>query len=168
MHYATDREQFERKCKRAVNNIDLVSLALEELHKFWGKAKLVCGPISTGGWGSVEENRRIFNAVMAALLQKEEPIFDLRPYEERIAFFRAEWRKTLSLENARSYYWLVLTEFYYPLIHSGEVAEAYFIEGWHESIGADWMRSEFVKTTTRIRDLDSREIRDILTTLETT
>ncbi|HEX8591422.1 MAG TPA: hypothetical protein VF696_01580 [Candidatus Paceibacterota bacterium] len=161
MHHATDKSWLEAECVKADSFAELVPLALAELKKFPTGAETVCGPISTGGRGSIEENFRVFGATITALTEQGRPIFSQVPYEERIFFFRKRWQDE-GPSRAGAYYMPILEEFYHPLLTSGLIRRAWFIPGWESSYGARWERDELTKAGAEIVDLTDEQVDEFL------
>ena len=153
MHPQTDSALLAAQCSRATCFEELTAIALSELHKFPQGAEVVCGPISTGGRGSVLENLRIFSATIHALQGLGIPVFSQMPYEEKIFHFRNRWR-TEDPTRVNQYYTPILLEFYHPLIQTGLIKKGWFIPGWESSTGAQWERIEFQKLGIEICDLE--------------
>jgi hypothetical protein len=90
----------------------------------------VCGPISTGGKGSAEENLKVFSRTIESL-SAQNILYDQRPFEESLG------RVVRSLKEQYDPYDLLET-IYRPLFSSGKVKTVYFIHGWESSQGARW------------------------------
>lgn len=91
----------------------------------------VCGPISTGGTGKIEENLKIFDGTISRLIAEGQTIFDQMPFEEH--FFRIINEEWGTRHNNQ-----LLDDFYLPILASGLVKTLYFIPGWESSHGAAW------------------------------
>lgn len=89
----------------------------------------VCGPITTGGRGSFEENIKLFHCGIMRLHSDGRILFDQRPFIAPI--------QRLIGEQA-DYPWNVLEEFYLPVFKSGHIKEFHFLPGWESSFGAQW------------------------------
>ena len=123
MHHDTDLASLQTECTLCDSFADLTPIALRELEKFQDGCGVVCGPISTGGRGNVEENLRVFIGTIATLRKEGIPIFSQEPYEERIFFFRTRWRDE-DPTRAAQYYMPILDEFYTPLFSRGIITHA--------------------------------------------
>jgi hypothetical protein len=118
---------------------ELVELALNEVAKFRGDIEIVCGPITSGGRGSVEENLKLFNAVIKGLIDEGRPIFNQMPYEDALFRLRAKSEKAEGrMPGDASYNPIVLERFYRPLFETNRFTRAWFIKGWESSKGACW------------------------------
>lgn len=91
----------------------------------------VCGPISSGGKGSIEENLKELNAVIGKLQEDGLHIFDQMPFEETI-------HRIVNNTEYNQKYEDILSDFYEPLFMSGRITTLYFIPGWESSRGANW------------------------------
>lgn len=89
----------------------------------------VCGPIASGGLGSVEENLKVFDGTIRTLQQEGNIVFDQIPFEKPMQ----ELKKKVS-DGAKT----VLEDFYLPIFESGKIGQCYFIKGWETSVGANW------------------------------
>ncbi len=152
MHHDTDIAVLRDACANAGSFAALVPIALAELRKFADGADMVCGPISTGGRGSIEANIQVFNATIAALQSEGRPVFNQVPYEEQILRLRTAWQNS-SPENAGKYCMPLLNDFYLPIFKSGHFKQGWFIPGWTSSYGASWERRQLSHLGIAITDL---------------
>lgn len=106
----------------------------------------VCGPVSTGGLGSVERNLQVLNTRVHEFIENGEFVFDQTPFEDVIKRLREELK---DLDGTRT-----LEEFYRPIIESGYIKEMRFLPGWKSSIGATWERNLGKKLGITIVDLE--------------
>jgi hypothetical protein len=155
MHHATDRTEYAAKCATATCFADLAAIAIEELQKFPDGADMVCGPISSGGRGSVAENLRVFDAVIAGLVAEGVPLFAQTVYEEKMQELK---RKAIAEGWEGEYYMPILEEFYLPLFEAGLIKRGWFIPGWNSSIGASWEREQLQALGREIIDLSEERI----------
>ncbi|PIR69487.1 MAG: hypothetical protein COU47_02840 [Candidatus Niyogibacteria bacterium CG10_big_fil_rev_8_21_14_0_10_46_36] len=95
---------------------------------------MVCGPISTGGSGSVEKNLERFHAVIDALRDERVRIFSQMFFENKL-FKMKTWP---SYKGGIQ----LLEEFYRPIFESGFIYRMYFMPNWQTSMGATWERGE--------------------------
>lgn len=91
----------------------------------------VCGPITSGGKGSVEENLKELDKTIDRLQEQGVHIFDQMPFEQ--PFRKIAYRKT-STEHHDD----VLNHFYEPIFKLGKIKTFYFLQGWESSKGANW------------------------------
>ncbi len=112
----------------------LVRHAKEQLEDMRGGAEIVCGPITTGGFGHPGYNVLLFNHAIELLSIEGRPMFNQIPYEFQLARLESEWKK----ENEDDYCHPILTEFYQPLFETGLFTRAWFLPGWQRSVGATW------------------------------
>ncbi|MEK9173085.1 MAG: hypothetical protein AAB594_00745 [Patescibacteria group bacterium] len=121
--------------------VELGVIAVEVLQRIGEKTvpKLigqVCGPITTGGLGSIEANLNEFSKWIKILQGRSLAIFDQIPFEEHL--FRI-WKKSGHNDSN------LLEEFYIPIFESGIVKTLYFIPGWSKSNGAMWEHRQAVR-----------------------
>ena len=107
----------------------------------------VCGPISTGGLGSVLKNLIAFNETIIFLQADGNNIFDQMPFEEPIK------RMTLGIKPGE-YATFLLTDFYLPLFESGLVKKFYFMKDWQSSKGAKWEHEQAIRLGIEIKYLN--------------
>jgi putative component of membrane protein insertase Oxa1/YidC/SpoIIIJ protein YidD len=100
----------------------------------------VCGPMSTGGLGSVQENMTVFTAAIRQLDEARyhtvgEVVFDQIPCQDAIVrIMRAHPIPGGGYDER------ILTHFYAPLFRAGVIKRCYFLPGWESSHGASWER----------------------------
>ncbi len=115
---------------------DLLRIALriaERMHKDKGLLAIVCGPISTGGVGTIRGNLKVFRDWISKLLRCGVPVFSQMSFEaamHRIKAMPGNSEETL------------LERFYLPLFRSGYIRDFYFIPGWRTSFGATWEHAQ--------------------------
>lgn len=115
---------------------ELGELGVQKILQFGYGAEIVCGPVSTGGKGSVHENIPIFNRSIATL--KDEygrPIFSQIFLEEHIRYLYDDWKKD---PKNTGYCMPILEEVYYPIFKTRRLRGAFFIPGWQGSFGTSW------------------------------
>lgn len=105
----------------------------------------VCGPITTGGLGSIEANLKNFGQWVRKLQSDGLAIFDQIPFEEHM--FRI-WEA-----NDRNDDSTLLEDFYQPIFKSGLITTLYFIPGWAGSNGATWEHRQAVQLGMEIKYL---------------
>lgn len=110
---------------------DLAVIAVSVLSRMPPPISQVCGPISTGGLGSLEKNLAVFDAAIDRLIKQGIVIFDQMPFEDHMFRIMEDGWGTRQ-NNA------LLTDFYLPIFESGRIARLYFISGWESSKGANW------------------------------
>ena len=95
----------------------------------------VCGPIATGGLGSIEANLHAFNETIKKLQSEGYVVFDQIPFEEPMQKIKNDLKPG---EYAEA----ILTDFYRPLFESGNIDTFYFMPNWQTSRGANWEHGE--------------------------
>ncbi|PIR68152.1 hypothetical protein COU49_02245 [Candidatus Nomurabacteria bacterium CG10_big_fil_rev_8_21_14_0_10_35_16] len=81
----------------------------------------VCGPIGTGGLGSIEANLKLFNKAIKKLQNQGINVFDQMPFEKPM-------QKLHDKSVAKGKYpENILTDFYCPLFESGLISTFYFL-----------------------------------------
>ncbi len=130
----------------------LAILALYEVRSFNGKAEVVCGPISTGGWGDTVINLLTFNHAIEVLEAAKRPMWNQMKYEKGLALLEDKWRKE---NKGDGYCTPILTEFYAPIFDAEPalISRAWFIDGekgWHTSHGAQWEHKKMLERGIKI------------------
>ncbi len=91
----------------------------------------VCGPIATGGLGSLEANLGAFNEEIKKLQSKGLHVFDQMPFEMPMQKLKKDLKPG-------EYAYSILDDFYLPLFKSGNISALYFMPNWQTSKGAQW------------------------------
>lgn len=91
----------------------------------------VCGPVSSGGKGNIEDNLEYLSSCIDELQKGGLYIFDQMPFEET-------FHRIIREEAEQQKYTNILTDFYEPLFNIGKIKTLYFIPGWESSRGANW------------------------------
>lgn len=119
--------------QRAETIAELALVALRILSRMPQPIVQVCGPISTGGAGTMEQNVARFRQAIAVLQSRGLNVFDQMPFQESMIRISKKTRES-------GYCWEILDEFYGPIFRSGLIKRTYFLSGWRSSIGANWER----------------------------
>jgi len=90
----------------------------------------VCGPIATGGLGSIDANLNAFNETIKKLQNEGLTVFDQMPFEEPMQILKKKIGSKSEVVSA------ILTDFYYPIFESGFISTFYFMPNWQTSFGA--------------------------------
>lgn len=95
----------------------------------------VCGPISTGGLGSVDENIKFFKKSIEKLEGAGYFVFDQTVFEDAMLKI-----KTSRMENGlfKFYDWDLLNKCYIPLFESRLLNKMIFLPDFESSIGSKW------------------------------
>lgn len=113
---------------------ELSEIALRVLKRMPKPVGQVCGPISSGGLGSIPANLKRFDETIGELIKSGNKVFDQVPFESH--FFRLIERGQGAHGQG------LLEQFYLPLFESGLVDTLYFIPGWESSKGARWEHAQ--------------------------
>ena len=123
-------EEDGKKVEVATTFEELRDVALKIVSRIPAPVGQVCGPISTGGAGSVKENLRLFQLTIDTLISDGLFIFDQLPFEEHIhRIIHTPYYKGGNQ---------LLEAFYLPIFKSGIVRTLYFMADWRTSLGATW------------------------------
>ncbi len=153
MHHDTDFDALQERCAKTSSFAELVAIAIEEIQKFPNGADFVCGPISTGGFGSLAVNMRIFAKTIQELQRLGIHIFSQMPYERQMSVFLNRWRSE-DPSRAGEYFTPILTDFYQPLFDLKLIHRGWFIPGWETSVGATWERERLSRARINICDIN--------------
>ena len=121
--------------KTAANYQELLEVALDVLESMRSENPLapiamLCGPISTGGKGSRQENLEVFELAIERASAGGLLVFSQMPFEENMDRIYKSDPKLQGL--------MLLERFYRPIFKSGIIKLLCFIDGWEESVGAQW------------------------------
>lgn len=117
--------------EQSVTMREMFDVALRVLKRMPQPVGQVCGPISTGGRGSLLENMVAFNETIVFLQAEGKIIFDQMPFEAPMQRFKVD---LVPGEYATT----ILNDFYLPIFESGLIKKLYFMKDWESSKGAVW------------------------------
>ncbi len=109
---------------------ELKDVALSVLKRMEGPIFQVCGPMTTGGLGSLELNLEVFRKTIDTLKSQGKHVFDQLPFEDHMMRIKESGKSNL------------LEAFYLPIFESGMIKKLYFIYGWWNSRGSLWEHAE--------------------------
>ena len=123
------------------------------LQQIAGKRDLieVCGPISTSGKGSIEENLKEFEILIGILKGLAFQVFDQTPYEKDLHRIK-DTRARMGLFEKYDY--ALLEEFYRPIMESGIITTLLFLPGYETSTGSKWEERCGLENNLKILYLD--------------
>jgi hypothetical protein len=110
---------------------EVYMVALNILSKMPDEVAQVCGPVTSGGKESVEENLKYLNKAICELQEKGVDVFDQMPFEET-------FHRIVNDETTNQKYENILHDFYEPLFTLNRIKILYFVPGWESSRGANW------------------------------
>lgn len=124
---------------------ELVPIAINILQRMCNAGcddiKQVCGPISTGGKGSVLENIAEIDKVICEFVEQGHQIFNQMPFEGAMERVHKEWEAA----GNTTYCQPILDEFYLPIFESGMVKNMVFLNDWQSSKGARWEHDQAMR-----------------------
>ena len=138
--YISEEDRLAMQSAKTYAELGQVALkVLRKIHAAVSPAPVgeVCGPITSGGLGSVDANLKNFEGWVQKLQSQGLAIFDQMPFEEHM--FRI-WDA-----NGRNDDKTLLEDFYLPIFKSGLITTLYFIPGWADSNGATWEHRQAVR-----------------------
>ncbi len=122
-------EQDWKDLEEAKSFKDLFVIAKRVIYRMPHPLVQVCGPIATGGLGSIEANLNAFNETIKELQAEGKSVFDQMPFEDPM-------QKLKTMIENKDYMNTIFTDFYYPIFDSGLISELYFMPNWNTSVGA--------------------------------
>ncbi|MFA6325459.1 MAG: hypothetical protein WCX46_04505 [Candidatus Paceibacterota bacterium] len=122
---------------------DLFSVAEKIIGRMDKPFVQVCGPIATGGLGSVEENLNVFNDAIKKLQKEGLNVFDQIPFEIPMQVLKKKFTPEKIGKD-------ILNNFYLPIFNSGFVSTFYFLPTWQTSLGSKWEHEEALKKGIKI------------------
>ena len=134
------------KLKNAKTINELYEIAVQIINRMPKDVVQVCGPITNGGKGSIEENLKFLNQTIQELQNKGVSIFDQMPFEESFHRIIQEYAGNQKYVN-------ILDDFYAPLFSLNKIKKLYFIPGWETSRGANWEYQRAKETSIEIEIL---------------
>jgi hypothetical protein len=119
----------------AVKSIaDMYTIASRVIERMPKRIVSVCGPIASGGKGSLEANLAFFNESICKLQEQGLSVFDQMPFEMPMQDL-----KKIVAPMA------ILNEFYLPLFESERIETFYFLPSWETSLGATWEHEQVIR-----------------------
>ena len=118
---------------------DMIPVALGILRRMSALEKpivQICGPMTTGGRGSLAANMAFFKRAQLVASNHGLVIFDQTPFQDAMIRLSSEWGKR------QEYCTPILEVFYRGVFQSGHVSALYFLPGWEGSVGSRWEREE--------------------------
>ncbi|PCI20304.1 hypothetical protein COB64_02145 [Candidatus Wolfebacteria bacterium] len=123
---------------------EMKDIALNILSGMSGPIYQICGPITSGGSGSIEKNLEVFNKAIQKLSENRF-VFDQMPF--------GPFMRKMSDEGAVNE-GNILEDFYRPLFESRFYSGLCFLPTWKSSIGAKWEHERAKELGIRIKYLD--------------
>ena len=108
---------------------NLALYALENLRASNQPVLQICGPISSGGFGSVKENIEYLQSVIYEVQRAGFSVFDQLEYERDL-----DWIMGPSTDDDH----MILEYFYDPILRSGYISGLVFVPLWETSVGCLW------------------------------
>ncbi|MBI3334962.1 MAG: NUDIX domain-containing protein [Candidatus Portnoybacteria bacterium] len=136
IEYITQKNR--KMLEKAKTFSHLVPAAFDIIKRMPQPVGQVCGPISTGGTGSLERNLERMSKAIDDLKAKEVTIFDQMPFQKPM-------RRIRNLYKDERWRLDLLEQFYLPLFESGLVDTLYFLPDWKTSHGAEWEHAQAVR-----------------------
>jgi hypothetical protein len=140
LRYYTDEDYLELERAQTCKELLPIGLRVLERMRAAGYTRIVqvCGPISTGGLGSVAENIAAMDEMICELVERGFPVFNQMPFEGAMERVHRAWKRS----GETGYCWPILNDFYLPIFESGYIKTLAFLRHWRDSTGACW---EFAK-----------------------
>ena len=142
----TDSEETKKQL------LELSTIAIDKLRQLRGPVVQICGPISTGGFGNVEDNIRCISTVINACTENGISVFDQIKYEPTLD-------KILGLSTENDHY--ILDYFYKPILSSNIISALIFLPLWSTSTGSRWERDFALNNRIDVFDLENITIEEL-------
>ena len=107
---------------------DLRRVALQILNRMPRPIVQVCGPLSTGGVGTLDGNLRRFERAIIVLKYRQFNVFDQMSFQPAM-------KRIADAAGGNGYYWPIIDHFYEPIFRSGLISETFFLPDWENSTG---------------------------------
>lgn len=153
------KKQDLKGLKKARTFKQLAKVAIRVLRRMPQPIIQVCGPITTGGAGTVKGNIRIFQGVIKELQRSGKIVFNQISFEEPLWRIMKEFPRQWGKPNKKDLQ--LLEEFYGTIFRSGLLKELHFIEWWESSFGACWEHYEGGRLGLKIVFLEKKKKRKI-------
>jgi hypothetical protein len=118
--------------ERSTTYFELAQIAMAHLASYPKPIVEVCGPITTGGLGSIEKNLEVFALAVQHLKDQGKTVFDQLPFQDAMVRLKENY------EARDGYMMSILEDFYQPIFESGIIDEMHFLPDWQTSKGATW------------------------------
>jgi hypothetical protein len=117
-------------------------IAFATIKRARGPVIMVCGPITTGGLGSIKKNVTAFKNAIRRVSSSGKNVFSQMPFEPHM------WRimKTPYYKGRLH----LLKTFYLPIFESGMLVELHFMRRSKTSYGARWEHAQALRLGIRI------------------
>lgn len=117
----------------------------------------ICGPMTTGGVGTVEGNMRIFELAIERAHNSGILVFNQLPFEITI-------KKLAKKRGPKDGYFTdILDLFYKPVLTSGFIDTTVFLPTWRTSNGANWERELSTSHGLRIGEYCPEMFKSVMT-----
>lgn len=110
---------------------EVAPVALRVLARMPQPVGELCGPITTGGAGSIEENFKRFDSAIERLRAQGVEIFEVGKTQDTLMRIKKTMPET-------GYDQALLDDFFLPLFESGFIKTVYMLPDWKSSTGATW------------------------------
>ena len=123
------RPQNTREEKIKDSLLQLSSKAISEISSSSRVTIQFCGPISSGGFGNVEENLRSLSSIIKSTKSAGIPGFNQLAYERQFDAILGPYH---------GYDYPLLEYFYGTILSSGVISALIFLPLWDSSVGSRW------------------------------
>jgi hypothetical protein len=130
MKYWTEKDLLELKNARTFE--DVGKIAIEIQNSMPDEIGHLCGPMSTGGLGNIEDNLINFENILIKLSQDYQ-MYNQLPLEDGIYRIMKKLKETNSYNPED-----LLNAIYKPLFNSKKLKKVFFIHDWESSHGTTW------------------------------
>lgn len=142
--------------KRASSLEEVAKIALTALGRLRSSGHQIvqiCGPITTGGLGSVEANVARFKFAVQRASENGFVVFDLPAFQEAIG-------RVTNFQKDAPYNWGILDDFIGKVLGSGYISRAFFLPGWESSTGSKWEREQLKRLEIPFQDFPAEWLKE--------
>lgn len=138
------KEEDWQDIEKAESVKDLYEVANRIMNRVPKPRIQVCGPISTGGKGSIDVNLEVFNNRIKELQIEGFNVFNQMPFEDPMHKMMLKISKEEYMES-------ILSDFYLPIFEGGYIDELHFLPDWQSSYGANWEHEQAKRLGIKIK-----------------
>jgi hypothetical protein len=131
-------KEYEYKLNSAQTFEELADIGINILKQMSLSGKPIveiCGPVSTGGLGSIEKNLKQLEEAINIAKKKGLQVFNQTPFEGAMS------RLSVKYPKVNGYPVAILEIFYRKLFESSFISKFLFLPDWQSSKGATWERN---------------------------
>ncbi len=110
---------------------DIALVILGRMAEEKRKIVQICGPMTTGGFGNLDDNMKLFQYAIDVASDRGLHVFNQLPFQDAM-------KRIVQWFPNQPYCQAILDNFYRPIFGSGYVQRTLFLPNWKTSHGASW------------------------------